>query len=32
MLYGSALALVATLQTWAHQTDTPITDLTPAIR
>ena len=30
MLYGSALALA--VQAWARQTDTPITDLTPAIR
>lgn len=32
MLYGSALALAATIQTWAQHTDTPITDLTPQIR
>ena len=32
VLYGSALALAATLRTWAQHTDTPITDLTAAIR
>ncbi len=31
MLYGSTLALTATLQAWAQHTDTPITDLTPLI-
>ena len=32
VLYGSALALAATLRTWAEHTDTPIIDLTAAIR
>jgi len=31
VLYGSALALTATLQAWAQHTDTPITDLTSVI-
>ena len=28
MLYGSVLALAATIQTWSAHTGTPITDLT----
>ncbi|MDQ2852274.1 MAG: hypothetical protein M3Y49_16395 [Actinomycetota bacterium] len=31
VLYGSALALTATLQAWATQTDTSVTDLIPLI-
>lgn len=31
VLYGSALALTATLQAWAHESGAPITDLTPII-
>lgn len=31
LLYGSALALTATLQAWAQLTGTPITDLLPVI-
>ncbi len=32
VLYGSALALAAALQTWAIHADTPIAELTPHIR
>ncbi len=28
VLYGSALTLAATTQTWAELTDTPVSDLT----
>jgi hypothetical protein len=27
VLYGSALSLAATIQAWAAQTDTPVSDL-----
>ena len=32
VLYGSALTLAATIQTWSADTGTPVTDLTRAVR